>query len=153
MVYNNENSYKNKILYSGISIQGLPIISQLYDKNLLLDREQTNENIELFSSDLSAKLATISMNTQIRAKSKIKEIHIFDSENKGNDKIIFFGFIHAYSLDFFASGNFYKLQEIFKQLKAKLTLDEIFQEEFQGELKPYVHLRKHLDEIINEFET
>ena len=74
---------KNAILYAGISAQGLPIISQLFDISLLsnLDRDKTNENIELFSSDLSAKLATISMNTLIRAKTKIKEIHIEDIEN------------------------------------------------------------------------
>ena len=73
-----KNNGENAILYAGISAQGLPIVSQLFDSNLLsyLERDKTNENIELFSSDLSAKLATISMNTQIRAKTRIKEIHI-----------------------------------------------------------------------------
>jgi len=133
------NNGQNAILYAGISAQGLPIISQLYDKNLLrnLERERTSENIELFSSDLSAKLATISMNTQIRAKTKIKEIHINDSEKNAGKKIIFFGNINGYSLDFIASGNFYKIKEIFKQLKKKMSLDVVFKGEFSGDLRPF----------------
>ncbi len=138
------------ILYNGISVQGLPIISHLFDKNLLLDREKTNENVELFVSDLSGKLATISMNTQIRAKTKIKEIHIFDNGNKETEKIIFFGNVKAYTLDFFASGDFYKLRDFFQQLKAKLNLEPIFQEEFLGNLKPFKHLKQHLIDVIKE---
>ena len=148
----NGNQLKNTILYTGISAQGLPIISQLYDKGLLRDlqQEKTNENIELFSSDLSAKLATISMNTQIRAKTNIKEIHMTDSDNSNSKKIIFFGNIKGYSLDFIASGNFYKLRDIFKDLKAKLRTETVFQEEFSGELKPFKHLKQYLNETIKE---
>jgi len=148
------NNGQNAILYAGISAQGLPIISQLYDKNLLrnLERERTSENIELFSSDLSAKLATISMNTQIRAKTKIKEIHINDSEKNAGKKIIFFGNINGYSLDFIASGNFYKIKEIFKQLKKKMSLDVVFKGEFSGDLRPFKHLRQYLRDIIKKFD-
>ena len=151
----NGNSTQNSILYTGVSAQGLPIISQLYDEDLLknLQKEKTNENIELFSSDLSAKLATISMNTQIRAKTKIKEIHIFDSENIESKKIIFFGNINGYSLDFIASGNFYKLKNIFNQLKAKMMLEAVFLKEFSGDLKPYKHLKQYLNDIIKEFDS
>ena len=116
-----KNNGENAILYAGISAQGLPIVSQLFDSNLLsyLERDKTNENIELFSSDLSAKLATISMNTQIRAKTRIKEIHIEDTERvetNNNQKLILFGNINGYSVDFIATGNFYKVKAIFKQL-------------------------------------
>lgn len=149
---NNRESSQNSILYTGISSQGLPIISQLYDKNLLLDKEKTNENIELFSSDLSAILATISMNTQIRTKTKIKEIHIFDKENIENEKIIFFGNIDLYSLDFVASGDFFKLRDFFKQMKAKLTLEPIFKKEFSGDLKPFKQLTEHLKKVISDFD-
>jgi len=149
------NSNNNTILYAGISTQGLPIISQLYDKNLLnnLERETTKENIELFISDLSAKLATIAMNTQIRAKTKIKEIHLTDIEdNNNNKKIILFGSIDGYSIDFIASGNFYKIRGIFKQLKSKMTLDSIFKNEFSGDLKPFKHLKKYLNEVVKDFD-
>ncbi|UCD01469.1 MAG: hypothetical protein JSV23_00105 [Promethearchaeota archaeon] len=148
------NNGDNALLYAGISAQGLPIISQLYDKTLLrnLAREKTNENIELFSSDLSAKLATISMNTQIRAKTKIKEIHIQDTEKNAGKKIIFFGNINGYSLDFIATGNFYKIKDIFKKLKAKMSLDSAFQDDFSGDLRPFKHLILYLNNVIKDFD-
>jgi len=151
------NNKQNALLYAGISAQGLPIISQLYDNNLLknLEREKTNENIELFSSDLSAKLATISMNTQIRAKTKIKEIHIENNnnpKNKNGKKIILFGNINGYSLDFIATGNFYKIKTLFKQLKSKLSLDSAFREDFAGDLRPFKHLMHYLNEIVKDFD-
>ncbi len=153
----NNNNGRNEILYAGISAQGLPIISQLYDNNLLsnLEREKTFENIELFSSDLSAKLATISMNTQIRAKTKIKEIHLDDiinPENHNGKKVILFGNINGYSIDFIATGNFYKIKSVFKQLKAKMALDSAFKNEFSGDLRPFKHLSYYLDEVVKEFD-
>ncbi|MFX1480321.1 MAG: hypothetical protein ACFFCI_19625, partial [Promethearchaeota archaeon] len=149
-----ENNGKNTMLYAGISSQGLPIISQLYDTYLLMNmaKEDTKENIELFTSDLSAKLETISMNTKIRAKTRIKEIHINDTEDETNKLVILFGNISFYSLDFVASGNFYKIKEIFKELKAKMSLDAIFQSEFAGDLKPYKYLNNYLNEIRQEFD-
>lgn len=149
----NENNVKNTILYAGISSQGLPIISQLFDTNLLMNlaREKTNENIELFTSDLSAKLETISMNTQIRAKKKIKEIHFIDNEDLKYKMIILFGNINGYSLDFVASGNFYKIKDIFKQFKSKMLLDAIFEKEFAGDLKPYKHLHKNFQDFFKNF--
>jgi hypothetical protein len=149
-----ENHRKNTILYAGISSQGLPIISQLYDINLLMNltHENTNENIELFTSELSAKLETISMNTQIRAKTNIKEIHFVDTEDIKNKMIILFDNINGYSLDFIASGNFYKIKDIYKQFKSKLVVDATFQKEFEGDLKPFKHLKQHLDEIVNQFD-
>lgn len=148
------NNIKNLIIYAGISSQGLPIISQLCEPNILMNltTEKSIENIELFTSDLSAKLETIAMNTQIRAKTKIKEIHISDIEETKNKMIILFGNINEYSLDFIASGNFYKIKEIFKQFKAKMSLDTIFKKEFLGVLKPFKHLKYSLNEIINEFD-
>jgi len=110
---NIDNSIDNKILYCGISTKGLPIISQLYDTALLsnLDKEINDDNVELFNSNISAQLATIAMNTLIRAKKNIKEIHIIDTEDKIHKKVILFETIHIYSLDFIASGNFYRIKK------------------------------------------
>ena len=151
------NNGQNNILYAGISAQGLPIISQLYDENLLknLEKDKTNENIELFTSDLSAKLATISMNTQIRAKKKIKEIHLDDTKNFENHlgkKVILFGNINGYSIDFIATGNFYKIKSVFKQFKSKMALDSAFKNDFSGDLRPFKHLKFYLDEVVKEFD-
>lgn len=147
----NDNG-QNTILYAGISAQGLPIISKLYDKNLLmtLEKDKTSENIELFTSDLSAKLATISMNTLIRTKTKIKEIHLDDTVNR--KKVILFGNINGYSIDFIANGNFYKIKSIFKKLKSKMVLDSAFQNDFSGDLRPFKHLKYYLDEVVKEFD-
>ena len=148
------NNIENKIIYCGISSQGLPIISQLYDKSLLknLSRDITNENVELFSSNLSAKLATIAMNTLIRAKTNIKEIHFNDLDDNGCKKLILYGQINGYSLDFFAAGDFNKIKEIFLELETKISQDQILHHEFSGDLKPFRSLKTYLDEIINEFD-
>ena len=145
---------ENKIIYCGISTQGLPIISQLYDLTLLnnFHRDITPENIDLFSSNLSAKLATIAMNTQIRAKTNIKEIHFNDLGDNGCKKLILYSDIDGYSLDFIASGDFVKIKEIFKQLEEELSQEEVLQHDFSGDLKPFRSLKTHLDNVIKKFD-
>ncbi|MBY9002614.1 MAG: hypothetical protein KGD73_01460 [Candidatus Lokiarchaeota archaeon] len=147
-------SNNNKILYCGISTQGLPIISKLYDDSLLqnIKQEASKENIDIFTSNLSAKLATITMNTQIRAKSHIKEIHFDDLGNDGCMKLILYSKINNFSLDLIASGDLFKIKEIFSQLESKISKEEILLSEFNGDLKPYRTLSSYLDEIINEFD-
>jgi len=145
---------KNKIIYCGISAQGLPIISQLYDKTLLnnFQREINDENVELFASSISAKLATIIMNTQIRANTNIKEVHFNDLGDHGYRKIILCSPINEYSLDFIASGDFIKIKEIFKQLKKDISQEQILRNEFVGDLKPFRNLKTKLNEfLINNF--
>jgi len=141
---------ENKIIYCGISAQGLPIISQLYDKTLLnnFQREITNENVELYASSISAKLATIIMNAQIRAKTNIKEVHFNDLGDHGCKKIILCSPINEYSLDFIASGDFIKIKEIFKQLEEKISQEHILRNEFVGDLKPFRYLKTQLDEFL-----
>ena len=131
---------ENKIMYCGISSQGLPIISQLH------------ENIELLSSNISANLATIAMNTQIRAKTNIKEVHFDDLGDNGCKKIILYSHINDYSLDFIASGDFVKIKEIFKQLEYTISQEQILENDFMGDLKPYRFLKTHLDNMILQFD-
>jgi hypothetical protein len=145
---------ENKLIYCGISAQGLPIISQLYDKTLLnnFQREITDENVELFASSISAKLATIIMNTQIRAKTNIKEVHFDDLGDHGCKKVILCSPINNYSLDFIASGDFVKIKEIFEQLEKRISQEPILTNEFAGDLKPFRDLKTQLNEfVINNF--
>jgi len=145
---------ENKIIYCGISAQGLPIISQLYDKTLLnnFQREITDENVELYASSISAKIATIIMNAQIRAKTNIKEVHFNDLGDHGCKKIILCSPINGYSLDFIASGDLVKIKEIFKQLEEKFSQEHVLRKDFVGDLKPFRHLKTQLDEfLINNF--
>lgn len=141
---------ENKIIYCGISAQGLPIISQLYDKTLLnnFQREITDETVELYASSISAKLATIIMNAQIRAKTNIKEVHFNDLGDHGCKKIILCSPINEYSLDFIASGDFIKIKEIFKQLEEIISQEHILRNEFLGDLKPFRYLKTQLDEFL-----
>jgi hypothetical protein len=97
-------------------------------------------------------LATIAMNTQIRAKTNIKEIHFNDLDDNGCKKLILYGHINGYSLDFFASGDFNKIKEIFVELEEKISQDQIFHHEFSGDLKPFRSLKTYLDEIIQQFD-
>ncbi|MFX1405329.1 MAG: hypothetical protein ACFFC9_01560 [Promethearchaeota archaeon] len=145
---------ENKLIYCGLSSQGLPILSQLYDTSLLRNfhREINHENIDLFTSNLSARLATIAMNTQIRAKTNIKEIHFDDLQSQGCKKLILYGIIKGYSLDFIASGDFFKIKEIFKQLEQKMFKEPTLLQDFYGDLKPYRSLKSYLDEIAAQFD-
>jgi len=145
---------ENKIIYCGLSAQGLPIISQLYDKTLLnnFHKEINDENVELFASSISAKLATIIMNTQIRANTNIKEVHFNDLGDHDFKKIILCSPINEFSLDFIASGDFIKIKEIFKQLKKDISQEPILRNEFVGDLKPFRNLKTQLNEfLINNF--
>lgn len=146
----NKKIKENKIMYCGLSSQGLPIISKLYDKNILveLDREINEENIELFTSSLSANLATIAMNTIIRAKTGVKEIRFSSSNNNGDNKIILFGRINGYSIDFIASGEIKKIKKLFFELRNRISNERILEAEFLGDVKPYRNLQKYFDELI-----
>ncbi len=142
---------ENKIIYCGISSQGLPIISKLYDVNRLLDlnKEITGENIELFTSGLSANLATIAMNAMIRAQTKINEIHVIHINEVNLRQVILYGNINGYSLDFIASGDVRCLKGYFKILLNKFSREKILQTEFSGDLKPFKYLQNMIDKEIN----
>ena len=144
----------NRILYCGISTQGLPIITKLFDPSLLdnLDKEINDENIDLFNSSLSAQLATIEMNALIRTnKYNIKEIHIADLEDKSNKKIILYDEIGTYSLAVFASGNFFEVKDVMKLLKLQISKEKVLQVDFSGDLKPYRYLEQFFSDLDKEF--
>ena len=146
----------NKLLYGGISSQGLPIISKLFEPTLLnnLDKEVTAENVELFNSSFSAQLATIEMNTIIRTNTyNIKEIHIFDLEDKKNNKIILYDNIdkHHFSLTIFASGNFFEIKDVMKLLKIQISKENILHKEFSGDIKLYKYLEDYFLGLDREF--
>ena len=149
-----DHSTTNKILYCGISTQGLPIITKLFEPSLLenLDKEINDENIDLFNSSLSAQLATIEMNTLIRTnKYNIKEIHIADLEDKTNKKIILYDEIGTYSLAVFASGNFFEVKDVMKLLKLQISKEAVLQVDFSGDLKPYRYLEGFFADLDKEF--
>jgi len=140
----------NKILYCGISNQGLPIISRLYNIEFIdtLKEESNEEKIEVFSSKLSAKLATIAMNTIIRAQTSIKEIHINDLREDLENIVILYDNIYGYSLDLVGSGDVCQISKVLLKLKAQIAKEEILSEDFGGDLKPYKHLNEYLNNLV-----
>jgi len=136
----------NRLLYCGLSTQGLPIISKLYNAQFFdnLEEGASEEMIEVFCSKFSAKLATIAMNTKIRAETNIKEIFINDLNNRKHRIIILYGYINNYSLDFVAYGNFSQFYKVFLKLKKELSRESILSKEFCGDLNPFRHLSKYL---------
>jgi len=163
-----ELDIENKIIFCGISNQGTPLISHLFDKSFLeeLGKELNNFNILYLNSNLSALLSTISMNALIRARVNMKEIHFIDLEAPRCTKLFLIGQISGmdvtlmlrllstkraiperYTLDFFASGDVNKLKKTFKLLKNKLSKDEILNMDFGGDLTPFKGLEKYFDEL------
>jgi hypothetical protein len=139
----------NKLLYCGLSNQGLPIISKLYNADFFdnLDEDADEEMREVFCSKFSAKLATIGMNTIIRAKTNIKQIFINDLNNRKHRIIILYGKINNYSLDFVAFGIYPQIIKVFEKLKKELSQEKILTKNFSGDLDPYRHLIKYLSNL------
>jgi hypothetical protein len=145
---------ENKILYCGISTQGLPIISKLFHPEFFdyLKSNKDEDVIEVFGSKLSAKLATIAMNTAIRADTRISEIHLNDLREERSKILILYGNINGYSLDFIGStsGNEDILYSSFLKLKQDVSEENVLQDEFGGDLAPYRHLKKYLAQLVKD---
>ncbi|TFG00650.1 MAG: hypothetical protein EU541_01565, partial [Promethearchaeota archaeon] len=139
----------NRILYTGIATQGLPLISKLYYVDMFdyLKNNENEEMAEVFCSKLSAKLATIEMNTNIRAETNIKRIFIKDLREESHKVIILFGKIHNFSLDFIGFGTFNQIHRMFLKLKNELSKEKILKKEFIGKLQPYKHISRYLEEL------
>ncbi len=140
----------NRIIYCGLSTQGLPIISQLFDDSLLknLEFKVDEEKRELFVSSISSKLATISINALIRAKSHINTILIQDIDENCY-KYIFFGELDVYTVDMFGSGNYFQINEIFEDLVSNLKVSGLLEIEFVGDLKPFKGLSKYIEDFVS----
>lgn len=155
-IINQPLNAQNKILYCGISTQGLPIISKIFHPEFFYTLNGTNSDeniIEVFCSKLSAKLATIEMNTAIRAETRIKEIHLNDLRDENSKIIILYGSINGYSLDFVASGNFEQIFRAFMKLKQNISNEEVLYDEFGGDLKPYKHLKKYIIHLVEDLKN
>lgn len=142
------------IVYSGISTQGLPIVSKLFNPAMIIgnrgDREKLNKRILFFENTISGQLATISINSFIRAKSYVEEIQFLLDEEEQK-----FGFINfaqigvnkIYTLEFFSVGQPSISSEFFKSVKNTSDNFECLQNPFAGELTPYSKLRQFLSSL------
>lgn len=136
-------------LYSGISVNGLPILSMLYDNQQILNVKDHDKR-DLITTLLSGQLATISANAYIRADCFVDSIQIKISPFE--DRFIFFnfaqfGFEHSYNFEFLTSGDPEAIGQIKQQILEKLKRYDVFSAPFGGGLKMYQQVRPELEQI------
>lgn len=144
------NDFKeNKILYCGISADGLPIIYKLFSNSLLknLDFKVDDEKKEIWISNFSSKLSTLAVNALIRANSHLKSIHIKDIE-ENSFKYSLFGVLNGYTVEMVGIGNYFQIQKIFDELLNALSKYKVLQNNFNGDLKPYRALNNDIEQIV-----
>lgn len=144
------------LLYAGLSCQGLPVVSKLFGISIIdmgteICEEDLKCKIDYFQTTISGQLATIAINSYIRAKAYAKEIQILLDEM---DKL--FGFINfsqigvndLYTLELFTTGQPSKSNEFFNKVKSSAqTTFECLQKPFAGELKPYSKVKEFLSSL------
>jgi hypothetical protein len=142
-------SGKPSLLYSGVSTMGLPVCSKLHDIALV-----NGNGPEYFETTLSGRLATIWINSYLRAKSHVEEIQILlDDTKQQKQKYGFINFARIgierlYTLEMFSLN---KSREFFN--KTRDYCDENFPcltSEFVGELSPYTQLQAYLSKLKNK---
>ncbi len=146
------------IHYCGLSWQGLPIFSKLFDdsliENLPESREGEMSRHEVLESVLSAKLATIVMNTVIRAQAHVHSIQILVDTKLAKYQLINFGVLpNSYSLELYATGQPKDLDKIFFEICEKVENDPTLSMPFTGDLKPYEGLKKILSNHLLNLHT
>lgn len=144
------NDFKeNKIIYCGISADGLPIIYKLFNNSLFknLDFKVNDEKREIFISNFSSKLSTVAVNALIKANYYLKSIHIKDIE-ENSFKYSLFGEINGYTVEMVGMGNYFQIQKIFDELLNALSKYEVLQNTFDGDLKPYKALNNDIEQIM-----
>ncbi len=144
-----------QIHYLGLSWQGLPIFSRLFDDSLIENLPESKNGgmsrQEVLESILSAKLATIVMNTVIRAQSHVHSIQILVDPKTALYQLINFGVLpNNYSLELYATGQPKDLDKIFFEICGKVENDPTLSMPFTGDLKPYEELKRKLsNHLIN----
>ncbi len=146
------------IHYCGLSWMGLPIFSKLFDDSLIINlpeiRNGEMSRQEVLESILSAKLATIVMNTVIRAQAHVHSIQILTDPKAAQYQLINFGVLpNNYSLELYASGQPKDLDKIFFEICGKVESDPTLSMPFTGDLKPYEELKKILSNHLQSLQV
>jgi hypothetical protein len=146
----NENyNGNNQLIYIGLSTNGLPISSKLYEDQSILQFENEDKK-ELITTVLSGQLATISINSIIRAQCFIDSIQI-KIESKGN-KFVFFNFSQIgenqqYTMETLSTGNPNEIEDFLQNLKKDIDERKLLNQSFSGKLKNYLPLNDFFQEI------
>jgi hypothetical protein len=144
------------LLYAGLSCQGLPIVSKLFGISIIdigtdISEEELKSKIDYFQTTISGQLATIAINSFIRAKAFTKEIQILLDEKENMYGFINFaqtGINDLYTLELFTTGQPSKSNEFFNKVKnSSQHLFSCLQKPFAGELKPYIRVKEFLGSL------
>lgn len=144
------------LLYAGLSCQGLPVVSKLFGISIIdigceICEDDLKSKIDFFQTTISGQLATIAINSYIRAKAYAKEIQILLDEKERLYGFINFsqiGVDNLYTLELFTTGQPSKSNEFFNKVKSTAqTQFECLQKPFAGELKPYNKVKEFLSSL------
>jgi hypothetical protein len=143
----------NQIIYAGISSDGLPIVSKLYENQELLHFDDPQKQ-SLVTTILSGQLATISINALIRAQVYMDSIQI--KLNPDENRFLFFnfgtfGFHNNFTFVTLTVGNPYDLEPYFDVIRNRLNAVDIFDEPFSGALKLYAPIKEFFDQLQNKW--
>lgn len=145
-----------RVHYVGISSQGLPIVSRLYDEEILeyletlapsADASNSSQlsPAEYVESTLSAKGATIAMNALFRAQANVDAIQIKIHANKYH--FLYFRPCGQYTVELYASGNPTGIEYLLEKILGFFTDHPTMQQPFTGDLKTVRPLREILDNL------
>ncbi len=138
-----------RIHYLGITSMGLPIVSRMYDEEIIQHlgsgTHPEMSQKEYMESVLSAKCATIVMNTLIRAQAQVKSIQLKVDDTKYH--FIYFRPLGNYTVELYASGNPVTIERLFDIIISLLEKSPALNTTFQGDLKPYGSLKEILDNL------
>lgn len=145
-----------RIHYCGISSQGLPIASRMFDEEILQhlppELEMPGMSVrEYVETTLSAKCATIVMNSLIRAQANVQSLELKVDDQHYH--FIYFKDVGAYTVEMYGSGNPEGVERLFELVAQMIEDVPGIPPSFTGDLKPYAPLKEllgHLPERLAE---
>jgi hypothetical protein len=167
---------ENQLLFAGISANGTPIVSHLYEQQSFLQFSDHNQK-ELLRTVLSGQLSTIAVNALFRAKCLVRSIRIkaqisdmsptdsdmphSDSQEidkRSQNKFVFvyldytqFGPNDEFNFELLSVGQPFALKQTLTALRENIIYDPLFIDTFTGDLRKYSSIRKYITEFSNIF--
>jgi hypothetical protein len=141
----------NKLIYSGISTNGLPIISQMHDGHEIF-RLDTEDKKLLMTSILSGQLATIAMNAYVLAGVYLDSIEVKISSHE--NRFLFFhfaqfGYQNMFTLECISTGTPDVIWGEIRSVIPQLLSQHVYQKAFEGNLKEFTSTKALFKQILS----
>ena len=130
----------SKIIYSGISTNGLPLIAQLHDGQKIFQLGSDTKKM-MITNILSGQLATIAMNAYIHAEVYLNSIEIKISTEENRFLFFYFtqfGYQNSYTLECLCTGTPSGVWNKFQTIIPQLISQNPFQKLYDGDLKGFI---------------